>query len=30
MLDHPFDDRPQLDEGLVGFFRREGARHSSV
>jgi hypothetical protein len=30
MLDHPLDDRPQLDEGLVGLFGREGAGHWTV
>jgi hypothetical protein len=30
MLDHSLDDRPQLDQGLVGLFRREGAGHSTI
>src|SRR2546428_7178302 len=30
MLNHPLDDRPQLDKGRVGFLRREGTGHSTV
>jgi hypothetical protein len=30
MLDHSLDDRPQLDEGFVGLFKRERTGHSTI